>query len=148
MDGTAFLWTYSEGVYNRAKKRRRKTLGHRLKLPFALVALLPAAQATSIAQTASVAATDGTLVGRVADKTENVPIRNAFVYVHGDRWHGDVMPPVNAAGEFRVQLTQGLYDVFIASGGFRPTCAVISITTGKTTSYDVNLSPDNEHLQQ
>lgn len=123
-------------------------MGHRLKSLFAFVALLLTAQATSIAQTASVAATDGTLVGRVADKAENVPIRNAFVYVHRDRWHGDVMPAVNAAGEFQVPLTPGLYDVFIASGGFTPTCAVISITTGKKTSYDVNLSPDNEHLQQ
>lgn len=90
----------------------------------------------------------GTVVGTVADKAENAPIGRAFVYIHGDRWHGDLQPAVDADGHFKANLAPGLYDIFVASGGFLPTCAVLSVESGKQTTYDVRLGPDNEHLQQ
>jgi hypothetical protein len=94
------------------------------------------------------AATEGALVGTVADKVENAPIPHAFVYVHGGPRKADSVPPVDGLGRFQVSLAPGLYDVFVASPGFLPTCVVVSIESGKTTKYEPRLGADNEHLQQ
>ena len=92
-------------------------------------------------------ASGGKLVGNVADQAENAPIRNAFVYIHGGAWHGDSKPAVNNAGHFEVSLEPGIYDIFIAAGGFKPTCAVVSIEANKVTPFDVRMAVDREHLE-
>lgn len=93
-------------------------------------------------------APDGVLTGTVADEPENAPIRNAFIYVHGGARRLDVVPTVDGKGQFRAVVPPGLYDVFVAAGGFAPTCKRISVEPGKTTTYDPRLGADIEHLQQ
>jgi hypothetical protein len=90
----------------------------------------------------------GKLVGDVADKAENAPISKAFVLVHPDfQDQKDVTIKVSD-GRFQLSLAPGLYDVFVAASGFAPSCKIIKISEGHTTTYKPRLEPDNEHLQQ
>jgi Carboxypeptidase regulatory-like domain len=89
----------------------------------------------------------GNLRGSVADEAETAPIKYAFVLVHGKSGKGDITVKLDEHGGFDLRLAVGLYDVFVAADGFSPTCKKVEITAGHTTSFDVKLQPDSEHLQ-
>jgi hypothetical protein len=91
----------------------------------------------------------GILTGVVADNAENAPIPYAFVYVHGGyrKARFDASVPIEGAGRFRVTLTPGLYDVFVAAAGFAPTCTVVSIRPARVTHFEPRLKPDLAHSQ-
>ena len=95
-------------------------------------------------------ASEGILTGVVADKAENAPISYAFVYIHGPykKARIDTSMPIDNAGQFRISLTPGLYDVFVAAAGFAPTCAVVSIRSGEVTHFEPRLGPDLEHSEE
>ncbi len=90
-------------------------------------------------------ASDGTLDGSVVDATENAPIPYAFVFVHARRG-ADRTLRVGSHGEFHVELTPGIYDVFVAASGFSPTCKAVSIRGGETVQFSPKLRADSEHL--
>jgi carboxypeptidase family protein len=114
-----------------------------------LLAILFASTCTtaSFGQTSLGGARQGVLVGDVADKSENAPIPDAFVYIHGDRRHPDVVAKIDRGGRFQVSLPPGYYDVFVAASGFAPTCKAIEIESGGTVHFNPRLGPDFEHLQ-
>jgi hypothetical protein len=89
----------------------------------------------------------GELRGDVADTAENAPIRDAFVLVHSGSGKGDVTAKLDEQGRFRLPLTAGFYDVFVAAEGFAPSCKKVEISVGHATSFKGRLKPDVEHLQ-
>jgi len=93
---------------------------------------------------------EGVLSGIVADKAENAPIPYAFVYIHGGyrKAQVDTPVPIDKAGQFRISLAPGLYDVFVAAAGFAPTCTVVEVRSGEVTRFDPRLGPDTEHSEQ
>ena len=93
---------------------------------------------------------EGVLTGVVADKAENGPIPYAFVYIHGayKKARIDSSIPIDNAGQFRISLAPGLYDVFVAAAGFAPTCTVISIRSGEVIRFEPRLGPDLEHSEK
>ena len=109
--------------------------------------LLTAAFALSFVLTASAQLgppeSRGTLKGDVVD-AEGAPIQTAFVLVHrstADDKHG--YP--DQRGSFEIDLTPGLYDIFIAADGFAPQCKVIEIKAFQLMSYHAILQVDAEH---
>lgn len=102
----------------------------------------------SAGQTQTTGPKTGVLLGDVADKAENAPIRYAFVYIHSQGRTGDTFPSLDGSGRFRVSLAPGLYAVFVAAAGFSPTCAVISVDADRTITFSPRLGPDLEHLEQ
>jgi hypothetical protein len=90
----------------------------------------------------------GVLAGDVADKAENAPIRNAFIYIHPQGNSGDAIPKLDGTGRFRISLAPGLYDIFVASAGFSPKCAVISVVPYRTITFSPRLEPDEAHQEQ
>jgi hypothetical protein len=90
----------------------------------------------------------GKLVGDVADKAENAPIPKAFVLIHPDfQDQKDVIIKV-VDSRFQLSLAPGLYDVFVASSGFAPSCKKIKVSEGHTTAFKPRLEPDSEHMEQ
>jgi hypothetical protein len=93
----------------------------------------------------------GRLTVDIADAAENAPIPGAFVYVHNDftdtQHQRDVSVPLNPQGRGEVALTEGSYDVFVASGGFVPKCRVVKISADKATPVVERLAPDVEHME-
>ena len=89
----------------------------------------------------------GHLRGSVADAAEAAAINYAFVFVHGSSGKGDITVRLDGHGKFDLRLPVGLYDIFVAADGFSPACKRVEITAGRTTTFDVNLQPDSEHLQ-
>jgi hypothetical protein len=89
----------------------------------------------------------GNLRGSVADAAEVAPIKYAFVLVHGRSEKGDISVKPDEYGRFDLRLPVGLYDVFVAADGFSPACKKVEITADHTTTFDVRLQPDSQHLQ-
>jgi hypothetical protein len=123
------------------------TIGRRFVLAFLVLALF---NFIVHGQARPAAVGEGVLVGVVADKTENAPIPFAFVYIHGPYKKARIDTPISIdnAGQFRISLTPGLYDVFVAAAGFAPTCTVVSIRSGEVTRFDPRLGPDLEHSEE
>ena len=90
----------------------------------------------------------GTLMGRVADIAENVPITHAFVLIHGEGGNGDMRAEPDKAGKFRLTLAPGLYSIFVSAPGFAPYCKKIEIFDSRSTMFVARLGADNEHLQE
>ena len=90
----------------------------------------------------------GVLTGDVADVTENAPLPQAFVYIHGAAGGQSGAVGLDAAGRFMLSLTPGFYDVFVAADGFTPTCKRIRILPGETERYAARLRADVEHAEQ
>ena len=87
------------------------------------------------------------LRGDVADAAENVPIAYAFVLVHSASGKGDVTAKLGDQGRFRLPLTPGFYDLFVAAEGFAPSCKKVEISLGHATTFKGRLKPDVAHLQ-
>jgi hypothetical protein len=88
----------------------------------------------------------GTLKGKVGYASSVSPLPRAFVYVHSESgWGGDKIPRLDEKGKFEISLPGGLYDVFVAAGGFIPTCKVIEVGGGTTTEFNPKLHYDFEH---
>jgi hypothetical protein len=89
----------------------------------------------------------GELRGDVADAAENAPIRDAFVLVHSGSGKGDVTAKLDDQGRFKLPLTPGFYDVFVAAEGFAPSCKKVEISLGHASTFKGRLKPDVAHLQ-
>jgi hypothetical protein len=81
---------------------------------------------------------DGFLDGDIADAVEHAPIQKAFLYIHSRVGNDTVAEPM-PRGRFHVALTPGIYDVFVATKGFAPTCKAVTIREGQT---HLNTTPD------
>jgi hypothetical protein len=86
-------------------------------------------------------ASEGKLIGDVADKAENTPIPKAFMLVHRPDGQKDVIVKVSD-GRFQLSLAPGLYDVFVAASGFAPSCKKMQISQGQTAVFKARLVPD------
>jgi hypothetical protein len=76
----------------------------------------------------------------------NAPIQNAYVLLH--RSHTtDMTVQTDERGQFTVDLSPGLYDIFVASDGFTPSCKVIKIIASKAVHPGFVLQVDMEHMQ-
>jgi hypothetical protein len=72
----------------------------------------------------------------------------AFVLVHSDRWNKiNAQVSVSKYGEFQIQLSPGLYDLFVASPGFLPIALVVEIKDGSPTTLKLTMKIDEDHLQ-
>ena len=91
-------------------------------------------------------ASEGKLIGDVADKAENAPIPKAFMLVHRPDGQKDVIVKVSD-GRFQLSLAPGLYDVFVAASGFSPSCKKMQISQGQTAVFKARLEPDTWHLE-
>ena len=78
---------------------------------------------------------------------ERAPIKYAFVLVHQHSGSDDHKANIDSKGRFNMRLAPGLYDVFVAADGFAPDCKRVKVVMGKTTTFNVALSPDIEHLE-
>ena len=99
-----------------------------------------------VAQSPNPGAT-GLLTGRISDRAEGAPIRYAFVLIHQHSGDADQKAQIDSNGKFALSLPPGLYDVFVAADSFAPKCEKVRIVDGKTTSLDITLSPDIQHLE-
>jgi hypothetical protein len=84
--------------------------------------------------------------GRVVDKYEHAPIDNALVLVHR-RQAGDREVHSDRAGIYEVQLSPGIYDVFVSAEGFSPACRKIEVNANKMTKFDVILEANTLGMQ-
>lgn len=89
----------------------------------------------------------GSLHGSVADAAENAPILYAFVLLRHSGGQGITTIRPGKNGRLDQILEPGLYDVFVTADGFVPLCKKLEITKGRTTTFNVKLKPDSEHLQ-
>jgi len=88
----------------------------------------------------------GALKGTIETASDGRPLAGAFVYVHSEfGWGGDNVPKLDKEGKFELSLPAGLYDVFVAAGGFIPTCKVVEVDKGTTVVYSPKLEYDFEH---
>jgi hypothetical protein len=60
--------------------------------------------------------------GKVVDKAEHAPIRNAYVLVHRNGGT-DTSARTDGSGRYLIELSSNIYDVFISAEGFVPTVA-------------------------
>ncbi|HKF47083.1 MAG TPA: hypothetical protein VKB38_06970 [Terracidiphilus sp.] len=73
----------------------------------------------------------------------------AFVLIHSDRAGN----PINKAlavseyGEFKTDLSPGLYDVFIAFPGYKPVAKLVEIKPGKRATLKLVMEIDEEHYK-
>jgi hypothetical protein len=84
--------------------------------------------------------------GKVVDKYEHAPIGNVFVLVHS-RHEGDSDVHTDRAGIYEVQLSPGIYDVFVSAEGFSPACRKIEVNAHKKTKFDVILEANTLGMQ-
>jgi hypothetical protein len=111
-----------------------------------LVAVIVLASLQAASAQTGVNKKSGELRIDVADAAENAPIPRAFVLIHSNYGVQDVAPHLDVGGRSNVQLTTGLYDVFVSAPGFTPLCRTIEISDHPTT-LKARLKPDHEHLQ-
>jgi hypothetical protein len=101
---------------------------------------------TADKSTTSVPQKAGLLRGSIGDP-EGAAIQ-AFVLVHSDRWKKiNAQVAVSKYGEFQIQLSPGLYDLFVASPGFLPIAQIVEIKNGSPTNLKLTMKIDEEHLQ-
>jgi hypothetical protein len=89
----------------------------------------------------------GSLKGSVTDVAENAFIQRAFLLLRHSGTHGITTVTPGQNGQFDQTLEPGLYDVFVTADGFAPFCKKLEITKGQTTTFNVKLKPDSEHIQ-
>ncbi|MGD0445627.1 MAG: carboxypeptidase-like regulatory domain-containing protein [Edaphobacter sp.] len=89
----------------------------------------------------------GSLKGRVTDVAGNALVQRAFLLLRHSGSHGITTVTPGKDSQIDEVLEPGLYDVFITADGFTPLCKKLLITKGQTTTFDVKLKPDSEHLQ-
>ena len=89
----------------------------------------------------------GSLKGSVTDAAKNVFILHTFVLLRHSGSHGITTVTPGKDGQLDQALEPGVYDVFVTADGFVPSCKKLKITTGQTTTFNVRLKPDLEHLQ-
>lgn len=94
--------------------------------------------AVCCATSQSASPTTGILMGKVVDSYEHAPIRRTLVLMHKS---GDVdrTAETDNQGRFSVEAPAGVYDVFVSSEGFDPTCRKLKVRLGKTFVYNVEL---------
>ncbi|HZQ23194.1 MAG TPA: carboxypeptidase regulatory-like domain-containing protein [Terriglobales bacterium] len=90
----------------------------------------------------------GVLTVNVADAIEKAPIARAFIFVHGHTGSQAIMKNHTSAGHYDISLAPGLYDIFVTAPAFAPTCKIVVVNSGETTTYNVTLKADDEHLEQ
>lgn len=85
--------------------------------------------------------------GRIYDSAGAV-IGRAFVIVHNERRaETGQRVPLDQNGEFVLQLKPGMYDFFVASGGFIPYAKKIDLRACKPVELKVWMKVDQEHLE-
>jgi hypothetical protein len=59
----------------------------------------------------------------------------------------DIVLQTDAEGRFRASLPPGVYDVFVSSTVFGPTCAKLTIVSGRETRYEPGIHMDDIGLE-
>jgi TonB family protein len=85
--------------------------------------------------------------GRVVDKIERAPIRNAYVLVHRNG-HTDKSVRSNGSGRYLIELTPNIYDIFISAEGFAPTCRKILVPKSGKMVFDAVLDFSDVGMQE
>ncbi|WP_040573392.1 carboxypeptidase-like regulatory domain-containing protein [Pontibacter sp. BAB1700] len=89
-------------------------------------------------------AQQGTLSGKVTDKSNGEAIIGAVVFIKGSS-KGTV---TDFEGKYSLPLEAGLYQISITSLSYKPTEHTnIKIETGKTTTLDVQIEQNSTELQ-
>jgi PPIC-type PPIASE domain/Carboxypeptidase regulatory-like domain len=76
--------------------------------------------------------------GRVVDRVQHVPIRNAYVLAHGVGGV-DIHVRTDTAGTYAIPLPVGIYDVFISANGFSPASRKVEVTPDGMMIFDTSL---------
>jgi TonB family protein len=84
--------------------------------------------------------------GKVVDKVEHAPVRNAYVLVHRDGG-SDKSVRTDGSGRYLIELSSNAYDVFISADGFAPTCRKIQVPQSGTVVFDAMLDVSNVGVQ-
>jgi TonB family protein len=85
--------------------------------------------------------------GKVVDKAEHVPIRNAYVLAHRNGGT-DKSVRTDGSGRYLIQLSSNIYDVFISADGFAPTCRKIAIPKSGLMVFDAVLNVSDVGMQE
>jgi TonB family protein len=85
--------------------------------------------------------------GKVVDKVEHAPIRNAYVLVHRNGGT-DKSARTDGSGRYLVELSSNIYDVFISAEGFAPTCRKIEVPKSGMADFDAELNVSNVGMQE
>jgi uncharacterized membrane protein len=83
---------------------------------------------------------------RVTDE-DGKPLPKAFVFVHDERGTNQQSTP-DHAGQVKLSLRSGLYDLFISAIGFLPQAQIIDVRTCKPATINITLSIDSEHADK
>ena len=84
--------------------------------------------------------------GRIVDKFEHAPIRNAFVLVHNNMGN-DIHTRTDRKGTYMIQLPPGVYDVLVSASGFSPACRKIEVDGNEMTKFDLVLEVNTLGMQ-
>src|SRR5688572_28129814 len=94
--------------------------------------------------TASVfAQSQGTLAGRVLDKTTKEPVIGAVVYITGSTKGGTT----DVKGNYSIKLEAGIYKIAVTYVSYKQTnLENIKVDAGKTTTLNINIEEDSKQL--
>jgi hypothetical protein len=70
----------------------------------------------------------------------------AFVLIHGEHGANQQLTP-DRAGQVKINLHSGLYDLFVSAMGFVPQAQIVDLRTCKPLDVNLMLTIDVEHSE-